>query len=219
MVVGRPGGKSACALLKRLEGDGPLPRADWRPQQTIGEILRFPAPPVGLPLSRHNELGLRIASLTCVAGLSGLPQLSVPGDRVDGRPGRSVACWAARIGSSDRRPREESGGRPTTDLAPNRPEIVEEVRIRFERYERALVEKEVAVLDDTFWRSPHTIRYALRENGYGFDGKRYERPTLPTRGPPCSQLDAELKFQGNSSRMRECGWPAAIFSSVLLSQA
>ena len=46
----------------------------------------FPAPPVGLPLSRHNEIGLRIASLTCVAGLSGLPQLSVPGGRVDGRP-------------------------------------------------------------------------------------------------------------------------------------
>ena len=46
----------------------------------------FPAPPVGLPLSRHNEIGLRIASLTCVAGLSGLPQLSVPGGRVAGRP-------------------------------------------------------------------------------------------------------------------------------------
>ena len=46
----------------------------------------FPAPPVGLPLSRQNELGLRIASLTCVAGLSGLPQLSVPGARVEGRP-------------------------------------------------------------------------------------------------------------------------------------
>ena len=46
----------------------------------------FPAPPVGLPLSRQNELGLRIASLTCVAGLSGLPQLSMPGARVEGRP-------------------------------------------------------------------------------------------------------------------------------------
>ena len=46
----------------------------------------FPAPPVGLPLSRHNETGLRITSLTCIAGLSGLPQLSVPGGRVDGRP-------------------------------------------------------------------------------------------------------------------------------------
>ena len=54
-------------------------------------------------------------------------------------------------------------------LAPNLPEVVEEVRARFERYERALVEKDVAVLDDTFWRSPHTIRYALHENGYGFD--------------------------------------------------
>lgn len=46
----------------------------------------FPAPPLGLPLSRHEEAGLRIASLTCVAGLSGLPQLSVPGGRADGRP-------------------------------------------------------------------------------------------------------------------------------------
>ena len=47
----------------------------------------FPAPPVGLPLSRHNDAGLRITSLTCIAGLSGFPQLSVPGGRVDdGRP-------------------------------------------------------------------------------------------------------------------------------------
>ena len=46
----------------------------------------FPAPPVGLPLSRHNEVGLRITCLTAIAGLSGLPQLSVPGGRVEGRP-------------------------------------------------------------------------------------------------------------------------------------
>ena len=46
----------------------------------------FPAPPIGLPLSRQNDLGLRIASLTAVAGLSGLPQLSVPGARAEGRP-------------------------------------------------------------------------------------------------------------------------------------
>ncbi|MCY4452087.1 MAG: amidase [Immundisolibacterales bacterium] len=46
----------------------------------------FPAPPLGLALSRQNEIGLRIASLTAIAGLSGLPQLSVPGPRADGRP-------------------------------------------------------------------------------------------------------------------------------------
>ena len=46
----------------------------------------FPAPPTGLPLSRQNEIGLQIAALTCVAGLSGLPQISVPGATVEGRP-------------------------------------------------------------------------------------------------------------------------------------
>ena len=33
------------------------------------------------------------------------------------------------------------------------------------------------------------------------------------------QVDAGSKFQGRSSWMRDCGCPAAIFSSVLLSQA
>ena len=37
--------------------------------------------------------------------------------------------------------------------------------------------------------------------------------------PPEFQLDAGSKFQGRSSRMRDCGWPAAIFSSVFVSQA
>ncbi len=55
------------------------------------------------------------------------------------------------------------------DFAANIPEVVEEVRQLFERYERALIHKDVAVLDDTFWNSPHTIRYALNEHGYGFD--------------------------------------------------
>ncbi len=55
------------------------------------------------------------------------------------------------------------------DFAANIPEVVEDVRQLFERYERALTDKDVEVLDDTFWNSPHTIRYALGEHGYGFD--------------------------------------------------
>jgi hypothetical protein len=51
----------------------------------------------------------------------------------------------------------------------NIPEIVEEVHALFECYEKALVDKDVEVLDATFWNSPHTIRYAIHENGYGFD--------------------------------------------------
>ena len=66
-----------------------------------------------------------------------------------------------------------------TDLTPNIPEVVAEVRALFERYERALVDKDVAVLDATFWNSPHTIRYAFHENGYGFDQIHAHRVARP----------------------------------------
>jgi hypothetical protein len=68
------------------------------------------------------------------------------------------------------------------DLKPNIPEVVEEVRGLFERYEQALIDKNVDVLDATFWQSPHTIRYAMHENGYGFDeihAHRVARPPGP----------------------------------------
>lgn len=64
----------------------------------------------------------------------------------------------------------------------NIPEVVEEVRALFERYETALAEKDVAVLDATFWNSPLTIRAALHENGYGFEeihAHRVRRPPGP----------------------------------------
>ncbi|MGG5817939.1 oxalurate catabolism protein HpxZ [Falsiroseomonas sp. HW251] len=64
----------------------------------------------------------------------------------------------------------------------NIPEVVEEVRALFERYEQALIDKDVEVLDATFWNSPHTIRYAVHENGYGFDeihAHRVRRPPGP----------------------------------------
>ena len=46
-------------------------------------------------------------------------------------------------------------------MTPNIPEVVEEVRQKFERYEAALITKDVEVLDDTFWNSPHTLRLAI----------------------------------------------------------
>ena len=64
----------------------------------------------------------------------------------------------------------------------NIPEVVEEVRTLFERYEQALIDKDVEVLDATFWNSPLTIRSAIHENGYGFDeihAHRVRRPPGP----------------------------------------
>jgi len=50
----------------------------------------------------------------------------------------------------------------------NLPEVVDEVRQAFERYERALNDNDVAVLDELFWRSPHTVRYGVAEQLYGY---------------------------------------------------
>lgn len=51
----------------------------------------------------------------------------------------------------------------------NLPDVVAEVTDFFERYQQALQDNDVAVLGAAFWNSPHTIRYAVFENGYGFD--------------------------------------------------
>ena len=68
------------------------------------------------------------------------------------------------------------------DLTPNIPEVVAEVSALFERYEQALIDKNLNVLDTTFWNSPHTIRLANSEHGYGFDrihAHRIARPPGP----------------------------------------
>ena len=49
------------------------------------------------------------------------------------------------------------------------PEVVAEVTAAFNRYEKALVSNDVAVLDDTFHVDPRTIRYGAQEILYGFD--------------------------------------------------
>jgi amidase len=46
----------------------------------------FPAPRKGLSLATLEPLRARITSLTAHGGLTGVPQVSVPGTTVDGRP-------------------------------------------------------------------------------------------------------------------------------------
>ena len=51
----------------------------------------------------------------------------------------------------------------------NLPDVLAEVTAQCERYERALTSNDVAVLDELFWNSPHTLRYGATENLYGYD--------------------------------------------------
>lgn len=51
----------------------------------------------------------------------------------------------------------------------NRPDVVAEVTAAFHRYETALINNDVAILDELFWDSPLTIRYGATENLYGYE--------------------------------------------------
>jgi len=52
-------------------------------------------------------------------------------------------------------------------LEVNIPEVVAEVQAAFERYNRAVDDNDVAVMNELFWDSPHTVRYGRAENLYG----------------------------------------------------
>jgi len=80
-----------------------------------------------------------------------------------------------------------------TDVTPNIPEVVAEVRALFERYEQALVDKDVEVLDRTFWNSPNTIRYSFAEHGYGFDEIHAHRARRPP-GPGIKEARRRLEI-------------------------
>ena len=80
-----------------------------------------------------------------------------------------------------------------TDLTANIPAVVAEVRARFERYEQALIDKNVEVLDDTFWNSPYTIRLSTAEHGWGFDQIHAHRVRRP-RGPGTKETRRRLEI-------------------------
>jgi hypothetical protein len=80
-----------------------------------------------------------------------------------------------------------------TDLTINIPEVAAEVRRLFERYEQALIDKDIDVLDATFWDDPHTIRYATDQHGYGFDEIHRHRLARPP-GPGSKEKRYRLEI-------------------------
>src|ERR1700759_1538081 len=48
------------------------------------------------------------------------------------------------------------------------PDVLAEVTAQFERYEKALVLNDVAVLDELFHKDARTLRYGIAENLYGY---------------------------------------------------
>ncbi len=51
----------------------------------------------------------------------------------------------------------------------NLPDVLAQVTAAFHRYEKALVNNDVAELDILFWNNPYTLRYGATENLIGYD--------------------------------------------------
>ena len=64
-------------------------------------------------------------------------------------------------------------------LAVTLPEIVAQVEAAFARYEDALVNNRIEVLDELFWTSPLTVRYGIAENLVGIEAIRAYRASRP----------------------------------------
>ena len=80
----------------------------------------------------------------------------------------------------------------------NIPEVVAEVTAAFQRYEKALNSNDVAVLDELFWKSPHTLRYGVGENLYGIESIRAFRAARPATGLARVILRSRITTYGDS---------------------
>lgn len=64
----------------------------------------------------------------------------------------------------------------------NLPEVHAELAAAFARYEDALVNNRVDVLDELFWPSAFTVRFGVAENLYGIAAIRAFRAARPAAG-------------------------------------
>ena len=99
----------------------------------------------------------------------------------------------------------------------NLPDVHAEVCAAFARYEDALVNNTVEVLDELFWTSPHTVRYGVGENLYGADeigafrrarpsaglARTLQRTVITTYGRDCATAMTEFRREGGSKLGRQ----------------
>jgi len=99
----------------------------------------------------------------------------------------------------------------------NLPDVVAEVTAAFQRYEKALVSNDVAVLDELFWRSPHVLRFGVTENVYGYEAiasfqaarsplnlaRRLMNTVITTHGRDFATANIEFQREGSTLTGRQ----------------
>lgn len=101
-------------------------------------------------------------------------------------------------------------------LEVNISEVVAEVRAAFDRYNRAVDENDVEVMNEMFWNSPHTVRYGRAENLYGHTEiaayrtnrktkieRSYPRTVITTFGRDFAIAWTETRIKGSAALGRQ----------------
>ncbi|QRF58001.1 oxalurate catabolism protein HpxZ [Variovorax paradoxus] len=86
----------------------------------------------------------------------------------------------------------------------NLPDVLAEVEAVFARYEHALVNNEVEVLDELFWASPTTLRYGATENLYGYEAIQAFRASRPAQGLARELLRVVVTTYGRDFATANC---------------
>jgi len=88
---------------------------------------------------------------------------------------------------------------PSVGSLVNDPRVMAEVTAVFERYEEALVNNDVAVLDELFWNSPFTVRYGATENLLGYAAIAAFRAARSPVGLARTRANTVITTFGNST--------------------
>lgn len=91
----------------------------------------------------------------------------------------------------------------------NLPDVVAEVTAVFQRYEKALTGNDVAVLDELFWDSPHTLRYGATENLHGYAAIQDFRASRPSQGLARELLKTVITTYGRDFATAHCEFQRA----------
>ena len=79
----------------------------------------------------------------------------------------------------------------------NIPEVLRQVQAVSDLYEQDLVGNHVAVLDELFWNSPHTLRYGVGENLHGYAAIQAFRAARPATGLARTVLRTDITTYGH----------------------
>jgi len=79
----------------------------------------------------------------------------------------------------------------------NNADIVAQVRAAVDAYEDALMSNDIEALDGFFWNSPHTVRFGVAENLYGFEEIAKFRIGRRGGSPPRRRVRTEIVSFGH----------------------